>query len=190
MTHKGRFQYSVSDHVGTDGHTAWELYNCPPDFECLAGGPITFALPTKSQSSWAAFNEQFEILGPRTLRMLGEEMNATLIRGTKAAGQTYYLYSSDRGLLGFGASGVKGAPLFWLVGRCGFAASARKVRQVQTSSLPPVLAYNLRFPSPIPCSQDRDVQTYTELTDREADAVCGRQGLQVPPAVTTVCCGV
>jgi hypothetical protein len=122
ITHRGRFEYNLHDRLGTDGHTAWELYACPSAFECLAGGPMRFSIPNSSNTKWEAFGEQFEVIGSRSIRMFGQEVSANLIMSTQPAGQTYYLYSKDRGLLGFGAAGIKDAPFFWLEGRCGFAA--------------------------------------------------------------------
>jgi hypothetical protein len=108
--------------MGTDGHTAWHWHACPQSFNCLAGGPIRFTIPTSSLQKWDAFGEHFEIVEARDIRMFGHHISATFIKATQSAGKTLYIYSKQRGLLGFGAMGVADAPFFWLEEQCGFAA--------------------------------------------------------------------
>jgi hypothetical protein len=122
LSHQGSFRFDSRSHMGTDGHTAWHWYACADKFECLAGGPIRFTIPNTRQEHWDAFGNHFEIVGSRTERMLGQQLSVKLIKATQPAGQTLYVYSPERGLLGFGVLGLTDAPFFWLEEHCGFAA--------------------------------------------------------------------
>jgi hypothetical protein len=120
--HLGTVRYDTRGGVVLVGDVASKLLPCPDHFKCLAGGPIRFAIPDSPRQEWEAFDQHFEIVAPRTVRILGEEVRATLIRSTHPKIEVLYLYSEDRGLLGFGKGGEPVGNFLWLEGKCGFAA--------------------------------------------------------------------
>jgi hypothetical protein len=138
-TNPARFDFEYMDPVGIMGsikvgtHTgevvaggiSWKLQACPEKFKCLVGGPIQFAVPDSFQpdsfqKEWSAFGQHYVVVGKHEARVLGVITQISVIKSVRPTFEMVYLYSQDLGLVSFGSTK---APLFWLEGRCGFAAN-------------------------------------------------------------------
>lgn len=121
---------SINLREGTlsDGHMSWPLNNCDTSYYCIQSAVFAFAVPKNlaDSPSWHLGDATYTLSGKRSVRLLGEEVSALLIKQQQGDKQNWFLYSKDKGLIGFGAYQITGAAtFFWLEGKCGFGGELR-----------------------------------------------------------------
>lgn len=112
----------------SDGHMSWPMKTCDERYYCIQSPVFEFAVPKKlaDTSSWRLADSTYTIDGKRTVRLVGEEVQALLIEQQQGDRQNWFLYSEDKGLIGFGANqSAAGTTFFWLEEKCGFGGEQR-----------------------------------------------------------------
>ncbi len=102
---------------------------CEPEeeFICFDGGGLRFAVPkmVRQKKSWIFAGQRYSIHKIERFSMVGSEVEVIFIK--KPNDSVTYLYSEDRGVIGFGVIGKR--PRFFLLeNKCGFGAPLRCVK--------------------------------------------------------------
>jgi hypothetical protein len=126
----GRFSHKINITSGTEwrGHRGQKLSFCRPldKFHCIYSGGTHFAIPKKMISigeQWEHQNAVFRVIGSENLRMLGKDLNVSVISSKFNDNRTdYFYYSSAKGLLAvkFEWKGDDNAKFYLLEGSLGF----------------------------------------------------------------------
>lgn len=96
---------------------------CPPedDFLCFDGGGLKFAVPKMvlKKKNWMFSGQMYYVQKSERFSIFGLEVDVMFIK--KSNDPITYLYSEDRGVVGFGVKG-RHPRFFLLENACGFGA--------------------------------------------------------------------
>ncbi|MEF9387554.1 hypothetical protein V4890_18280 [Ralstonia solanacearum species complex bacterium KE056] len=112
----------------SDGHLLWPLQNCDDNYYCIKSAVFEFSVPKKMDESpsWRLGDATYTLSGKRNVKWLGEQTTALLIKRQQGDQKIWFLYSKEKGLIGFGAyEATGGMTYFWLEGKCGFGGEQR-----------------------------------------------------------------